>query len=255
MRLVAAALIALTGCPDEPGPIDPRDCTGDPRATLFTPGLEVQSTSGLFRAQLTDTSPPTPDRGVNVWELAVASDTSTSVDMLRVKAWMPDHGHGTRPLWNESELLPVSGRRRVGPFNLFMPGLWQFTIEATIDGVTEEAIVAFCIQEDPNEQPDAGSGDASIPIECNVTAPTACEDDSLTYEDVQPILQEKCIGCHNGAGENWPLTDYDHVADWFSEIRGMMLACTMPPPDSPITMSDEERELILHWIRCGYPAD
>jgi hypothetical protein len=31
-----------------------------------------------------------------------------------------------------------------------------------------------------------------------------------------------------------------------------MLACTMPPPDAGVPMSDEERESILIWIRCGF---
>jgi hypothetical protein len=32
-----------------------------------------------------------------------------------------------------------------------------------------------------------------------------------------------------------------------------MLNCSMPPLDSGLTMPTEERQLLLHWIRCGYP--
>ncbi len=63
----------------------------------------------------------------------------------------------------------------------------------------------------------------------------------------------RCIGCHNGAGEEWPLSSYEHVADWYGEIRAQMLACTMPPLDAGIDMPVAERQTILSWIRCGFP--
>jgi uncharacterized membrane protein len=49
------------------------------------------------------------------------------------------------------------------------------------------------------------------------------------------------------------LSAYQHVADWVAEIRAHMLTCTMPPVDSGVSMTREERQLILSWIRCGYP--
>jgi uncharacterized membrane protein len=65
---------------------------------------------------------------------------------------------------------------------------------------------------------------------------------------------ERCdeCGCHSGdpAGP-WPLTSYEHVAEWASEIRAQMAACTMPPADAGSGMPPEEREKILLWIRCG----
>jgi hypothetical protein len=253
MKLVLPFLALLTfvaGCPNEP-PIDERDCTDDPRTTDFSDGLAVDSATGLFSVRFDLTSPPTPDQGDNVWELAIDSDSSTVTEAVRVKAWMPDHGHGTRPLWNEGARLPVSSLHRIGPFDLFMPGVWEFTIEATVAGVTDEAKVAFCITDELPE-PDAGVNTDAGVVECNVTAPSECTDPSLTYSEVEPIIMQTCVGCHNGATENWPLTTYNHVADWFAEIRGMMLACTMPPPDSGIPMADEDRELILMWIRCGF---
>jgi hypothetical protein len=63
----------------------------------------------------------------------------------------------------------------------------------------------------------------------------------------------RCISCHNGQSGAWPLSQYEHVADWYGEIRAQMLACTMPPVDSRIEMPLEERQTILSWIRCGFP--
>jgi uncharacterized membrane protein len=97
-----------------------------------------------------------------------------------------------------------------------------------------------------------GSGSIVEPVECNVTAPTACADPAPTFADVKPIFSERCVTCHNGEpGGPWPLTEYEHVADWAQEIRGQVLACTMPPADAGSTITTEEREKILAWIRCG----
>jgi hypothetical protein len=94
--------------------------------------------------------------------------------------------------------------------------------------------------------PDAG--------ECMITAPTECPDPSPRYADVEPIFQDRCVICHVGSrGGPWALTSYGHVLEWRDLIRGVMLSCAMPPPDAGIEMADEERELILAWIRCGAP--
>lgn len=106
---------------------------------------------------------------------------------------------------------------------------------------------------------DPGGADASVdgsdgqPIEeCNVTAPSECPDPPVVYGDIESIIEDRCIDCHDGSGGNWPLTSYQHVADWSLEIRAAMLSCAMPPADSGINMTVEERERILDWIRCGY---
>lgn len=115
-----------------------------------------------------------------------------------------------------------------------------------------------------NDDSDAGaSSDAGARVdsggepgagECMITAPTECPDPALRYADVEPIFQDRCVGCHVGVrGGPWALTSYMHAAAWFAEVRGAMLNCTMPPLDAGIEMPDEERERILTWIRCGYP--
>lgn len=85
--------------------------------------------------------------------------------------------------------------------------------------------------------------------------PKSCSDMSLGWADVEPIFEQRCIGCHSGdPGGPWPLTSYEHVADWANEIRAQMAACTMPPVDAGIAMPTEEREKILLWVRCGAPS-
>lgn len=102
-----------------------------------------------------------------------------------------------------------------------------------------------------------GEQDADVsvePVECNVEAPTSCPDPPPRYADVEPIFQERCVGCHDGAEDGpWPLTSYSHAADWHDIIRAAMLDCTMPPPESGMTMTTAERETLLNWLRCGFP--
>lgn len=88
---------------------------------------------------------------------------------------------------------------------------------------------------------------------CEVEAPRACTvDPKPKFADVMPIIAERCLGCHDGAGEQWPLLSYSHVASWYAQIRDAMLHCTMPPADAGIDMPSEEREALLMWIRCGF---
>jgi len=110
-----------------------------------------------------------------------------------------------------------------------------------------------------DDDADAGIGpemDSGVdPDECTVTAPTECPDPPVRYADVEPIFQERCVICHLGAqsGGPWALTSYSHASMWSDLIRGAMLSCAMPPSDAGIDMPDEERELILAWIRCRSP--
>jgi hypothetical protein len=104
-----------------------------------------------------------------------------------------------------------------------------------------------------SQTPDSGVTTDGAPLVCTVQAPTICPDPPPHYPDVQPIIQRACVPCHQGLpGGNWPLLQYSHVADWQDIIRAHMIACTMPPPDAGVPMSDDERVAILTWILCGY---
>lgn len=88
---------------------------------------------------------------------------------------------------------------------------------------------------------------------CHTTLPTACPS-PIHYSDVSDIIGSRCAGpCHNGIPDGpWPLTDYDHVADWADVIRDELAHCRMPPPDSEILLEPAEKDALLQWIRCGY---
>lgn len=101
---------------------------------------------------------------------------------------------------------------------------------------------------DGGQPPDGG------PAACAVVAPTACPaQGGPRYPDVQPTLQRRCVICHSGQTGLWPLTTYQQVTDWYDAVRDDVAGCSMPPPDAGVPMTDEERLLILTWIRCGFP--
>jgi hypothetical protein len=88
---------------------------------------------------------------------------------------------------------------------------------------------------------------------CQVSPPTSCPQPSLHYTDVKPIFDSRCSSCHSGNTEQWPLTDYGHVASWFDIIPPQILNCEMPPLDAGVPITNAERTKILTWLHCGFP--
>jgi hypothetical protein len=100
----------------------------------------------------------------------------------------------------------------------------------------------------------SGGPDGGVAIEpCKVSAPTSCPAPALHYKDVQPIFEKRCYACHSGNTEQWPLTDYGHVASWFDIIPPALLTCEMPPADAGVPITNAERTTILTWLHCGFP--
>jgi|GEM_PF-1510548 len=92
------------------------------------------------------------------------------------------------------------------------------------------------------------------PAACDAEPVSQCIEPAPTYGDVAPIFDARCSGveCHSvGPSGSWPLETYQHVADWQVAVRDALLTCSMPPPDSGLVLPDDERQLILMWIRCG----
>jgi len=89
---------------------------------------------------------------------------------------------------------------------------------------------------------------------CAPVAPTECPDPAPTYTEVAPIFERRCASCHTGIGDApWPLDSYEPVADWAGVIRDELMRCSMPPRDSNVGMTSEERQQILVWVLCKHP--
>ena len=148
--------ILCLACGEDPGPAGPsaqaRLCAAEDRADTYVDGLERASAEGRFVARLAsvevDGAPRPPDRGTNVWRLALedAAGQPLAGVAVRVRTWMPDHGHGPTPNNLVAAPAGADGEYRLGPFNLFMSGLWEFTVSAPVEGQQDAARFAFCLE-------------------------------------------------------------------------------------------------------------
>jgi len=162
-----AALPACHSTGDAPIDADFVNCTAEPRATPYQPGMQVTSTKGTFIVKLmsntyTDASGKTQDesfvKGNDVWSVETdEATTMTPLDGLSINVlpYMPDHRHGTTPVG----VMPAGspGIYTMEPVNLYMAGYWEVT---------------FNIVETPPvdaSDPDGGA-DAAPPAPINDTA-------------------------------------------------------------------------------------
>jgi hypothetical protein len=148
MRLAALGLLAACNGSDkdvELGDDDDHsnhevDCVG---ASPYVEGMSLPSTSGREVA-ISAATPTPPDVGDNVWRLQVSDDAGLVEGLtLTVIPWMPQHNHGlTPPDYLSTEVEP--GVYEVGPFDLIMPGLWDFTVE--LGSPDDTAKFTFCAE-------------------------------------------------------------------------------------------------------------
>lgn len=83
------------------------------------------------------------------------------------------------------------------------------------------------------------------------------------YQDIKPILDQRCAECHlpGGAGP-YPLDTYEHAAQYANLALGAVEAGTMPPW-TPTTecrhyaderiMPGEEKQKLRQWVEAGMP--
>jgi hypothetical protein len=109
--------------------------------------MGVSADDGL-KVVILDALPQPPARFDNVWSIQILDelDQPLSVDAFRIDPYMPDHGHGTpRPP------VPIDGADvggyDMGPFDLWMPGIWELRLAVDHDGATSTATFTFCIEE------------------------------------------------------------------------------------------------------------
>ncbi|MCE9577287.1 MAG: FixH family protein [Deltaproteobacteria bacterium] len=143
---LAGALAACGGgTPAEPDAFV--DCSTDSRAEVFTAGMTKAGSQGSVTFKLMSATPVTPSRGLNAWQLDLVDGGGAAIAGAAVKVtpYMPDHQHdaGVTPVVTE----PTAGHYQLDMINLWMPGVWQTTIEATpAGGAKDVAVFSFCIQ-------------------------------------------------------------------------------------------------------------
>jgi hypothetical protein len=151
MRALWSAAIAASLFACGPDETQNRLCGEESRADTYVDGLMKPTAAGTYQVALMSTmvegTVAVPDRGQNVWTLRLTDPAAAPIDdaTIKLKSWMPDHGHGTSPN-NISATMKGSGAYEIGPFNLFMGGLWEFTFTVDRAGATDTAKFAFCVE-------------------------------------------------------------------------------------------------------------
>ncbi|MEQ1567452.1 MAG: FixH family protein [Myxococcota bacterium] len=132
--------VELDGTSPEP---DPPNCDG---ASTYVAGFSVVSAAGLT-VTLVDAVPAPPDVGDNLWTVTVTDAAGAPVSGLasELTPWMPLHAHGLVP-----PAYPLvekaAGSYAVDPFDLIMPGLWEFTLDVGSEGAPDPVVFRFCAQ-------------------------------------------------------------------------------------------------------------
>lgn len=122
-------------------------CADDPRVQAYSVGLEATSASGAIAVRFLDADPAPPAKGDNVWRIAIEDASGARVDdaTLSFDATMPDHGHSSTVA--PAVTFEGDGEYVLDPVNLFMPGVWEITLDVAPPGGTVESVkVGLCVE-------------------------------------------------------------------------------------------------------------
>jgi hypothetical protein len=126
------------------------NCATETRADAFVVGLEKMGAQGKLDFKLLTADPAPPARDDNTWVIQVNAMSSGVVGSpitgasINVFPFMPDHQHGT-PSEVFIEAMPEAGQYQLSPVNMWMPGLWETTINVTSASGTDKVVYRFCI--------------------------------------------------------------------------------------------------------------
>jgi len=144
--LVAACGGGGSGTPDA----EVINCATETRADTFVVGLEKAGDAGKLDFKLISADPAPPARNDNTWVVQVNAMASGVVGApvdgatLSVTPFMPDHQHGAG---KTVIVTPATdpGQYTLTPINMWMPGLWETTIDTASASGNDTVVFRFCI--------------------------------------------------------------------------------------------------------------
>ena len=153
MRLTLIACLGLAACsgsssgPDAEEMVDCSTVTG---VDTFTVPLVKAGASGAINFQMLSATPAPPARNTNTWLIQINAMQSgvvgSPVDGASIIAtpFMPSHQHGSP---EQVVVTPAGmpGQYTLDPVFLWMPGVWETTIQVTSGATTDSAVYRFCI--------------------------------------------------------------------------------------------------------------
>ena len=138
----------ISGCTNEAAqvPDDELDCATVTDDDEFVIGLVKHGASTALDFTIMAGDPAPPIRGDNSWVVQVTTSAGVAVSdaSIVVTPIMPLHGHGA----GKSvvvETMPDAGQYRLAPVNLWMPGVWETTVQASSTSGADTVVFKFCI--------------------------------------------------------------------------------------------------------------
>lgn len=150
MRLhVALALTLLAACGGgSTGDDDDEsvNCAEETRDDDFAVGLHKMGESNLLDFTFVSADPAPPARDDNTWVIQVGTPNGQAIAgaTMTVTPYMRDHGHPSAKNVIV-EPMPETGQYKLSPINMWMPGLWETTIDATSASGNDKVVFRFCV--------------------------------------------------------------------------------------------------------------
>jgi hypothetical protein len=147
------AISSLGACGSEPSHHhdEPVNCAAEQNIDDFVLGMQKAGMDGVLGLELVSATPAPPARGDNDWLVRIHTleDGGAFGELvdgadIEVTPFMPAHQHGTGVV---TEVLPQSssGQYLLKPVNLWMPGVWEVTIDVTSDAGSDTFVLRACI--------------------------------------------------------------------------------------------------------------
>ncbi len=145
MLLLVLVMLAGACGGTEEGQRQVSACSGETRADTYVQGLE--KSGDIYRIRLLEAIPGPPEVGDNQWTFELYKDAGkVSTATITVRPWMPDHGHGTTPMYYQATASSNSDTFELGAIDLFMPGFWTMTFQVDEPSVSDEIVFGFCLE-------------------------------------------------------------------------------------------------------------
>ncbi len=99
------------------------------------------------------------------------------------------------------------------------------------------------------------------PVGCYLNLKPAADDGAVTYAQVAPILDRRCVECHRpGQAGPFSMLTYKDTVGWAETIREVIQQGRMPPWGARggrfangRSLTADERRLLLAWLDAGAP--
>jgi hypothetical protein len=145
--LISGVVLGLGACSGEGSHGESYNCAAETRDDEFVVGLSKPGDGSRLEFKLMSSDPAPPSRGDNTWVLQLntmaAPVTPVTGAAMTVTPFMPDHEHGSG---KDVIVTPMTepGQYELEPVNLWMPGLWEITIQVS-GANSDRAVFRFCL--------------------------------------------------------------------------------------------------------------